>query len=689
MKNLNIIKSKFNFFTMIILSMALFFVSCEELQEEVEDPTQVEIAADAGSDVSAEVGTEVTLDGTNSTISEGTISYLWEFSSIPSGSTAQLNDATTSSPSFTPDVAGDYVVQLTVSSGDVSDTDEVTVTATETAPQTVEVSGTIDSDATWSDQVSDPSIPDYKVTGDLSLEATLTIEAGVLIHVAENVGIWVNKNGTLISNGESGSTVTITSTNEAGEIRWKGIFINSSSTQNSMAFTEIMYAGNSDFGSFSNFVDVPAAIGLYDDGKLNLTNSTVSNSGGYGMYIRYGILNSFSNNTFSDNDRADVGLNINQANMMDAGSAFGNGVEIFGSTSSQDVTLASLDGEMPYMITGNIYIKSVFEISAGAQLFFYEDKKLDVESDGTIKINGTEDNRVLMASEDTASELRWKGVFVRSTSAQNTIKYADITFAGSSNFGDFANFVDVPAGIGLTNSAKLELLNTNVRNSGGYGMYIRYGELTSFSSNSFSSNTNAAIGLNSTQAANIDGQTLFSNNGWDGVEIFGSSINDELTWTNLSGDASYHIIGNVSVASGGLTIDPGTKMEFDEDVKLDVNSDAYLIASGTSSNMITFTTSNEAGQIYWKGIKFGSQDARNELNYVHIKFGGGAEHDLSNFKDIKTAVSGNNNGNLTLTNSIIENSEGYGVYFQGSINDIESAGANNTFTNNPSGNFYN
>lgn len=278
---------------------------------------------------------------------------------------------------------------------------------------------------------------------------------------------------------------------------------------------------------------------------------------------------------------------------------------------------------------------------------------------------------------------------MRSTSAQNTIKYADITFAGSSNFGDFANFVDVPAGIGLTNSAKLELLNTNVRNSGGYGMYIRYGELTSFSSNSFSSNTNAAIGLNSTQAANIDGQTLFSNNGWDGVEIFGSSINDELTWTNLSGDASYHIIGNVSVASGGLTIDPGTKMEFDEDVKLDVNSDAYLIASGTSSNMITFTTSNEAGQIYWKGIKFGSQDARNELNYVHIKFGGGAEHDLSNFKDIKTAVSGNNNGNLTLTNSIIENSEGYGVYFQGSINDIESAGANNTFTNNPSGNFYN
>ena len=220
-------------------------------------------------------------------------------------------------------------------------------------------------------------------------------------------------------------------------------------------------------------------------------------------------------------------------------------------------------------------------------------------------------------------------------------------------------------------------------------MYLRYGELTSFSSNSFTDNTSAAIGVNSTQASNIDNSTAFSGNGWDGVEIFSSSINDELTWTDLSGDASYHIIGDVSIASGGLTIDPGTKMEFDEDVKLDVNSDGYLSASGNSSNMITFTTSNEAGQIYWKGIKFGSQDARNELNYVHVKFGGGAQHDLSEFKNIKTAVSGNNNGNLTLTNSVIENSEGYGVYFQGSINDIESAGANNTFNNNPSGNFYN
>ena len=87
--------------------------------------------ANAGPDQSVDVGTAVTLDGTGSSDPDGDpLSYNWAFVSRPSGSSASLSGASTATPTFTPDVEGDYLVELTVSDGNGgSDTDQVTVTA--------------------------------------------------------------------------------------------------------------------------------------------------------------------------------------------------------------------------------------------------------------------------------------------------------------------------------------------------------------------------------------------------------------------------------------------------------------------------------------------------------------------------------------------------------------------------------
>ena len=62
----------------------------------------------------------------------GTVTYAWTFSSRPTGSTATLTGANSSSVSFTPDKAGEYVLLCTVtdSSGQVSDSAKITVRAT-------------------------------------------------------------------------------------------------------------------------------------------------------------------------------------------------------------------------------------------------------------------------------------------------------------------------------------------------------------------------------------------------------------------------------------------------------------------------------------------------------------------------------------------------------------------------------
>ncbi len=87
--------------------------------------------ANAGPDQSVYVGSTVTLDGSGSSDADGDpLNYTWTLQSGPAGSSAELVDAGTVAPSFTPDVAGDYVVNLTVSDGESSsNTDSVKIQA--------------------------------------------------------------------------------------------------------------------------------------------------------------------------------------------------------------------------------------------------------------------------------------------------------------------------------------------------------------------------------------------------------------------------------------------------------------------------------------------------------------------------------------------------------------------------------
>ena len=91
--------------------------------------------ADAGPDISVDTGDMVVLDGNDSSDLDGdTLTYLWSFTSKPSGSVAVLVSQTMATPSFTADKDGIYTVSLTVNDGTVDSVpDSVLVTAA-TAP---------------------------------------------------------------------------------------------------------------------------------------------------------------------------------------------------------------------------------------------------------------------------------------------------------------------------------------------------------------------------------------------------------------------------------------------------------------------------------------------------------------------------------------------------------------------------
>lgn len=93
-------------------------------------PDQIEITvavgdvapvAVAGPDQQVSTGQVIMLTGAGSTDPNGDpLTYSWRFQCLPAGSTATLADAATGHPSFTADVAGQYVVSLVVNNGALS-----------------------------------------------------------------------------------------------------------------------------------------------------------------------------------------------------------------------------------------------------------------------------------------------------------------------------------------------------------------------------------------------------------------------------------------------------------------------------------------------------------------------------------------------------------------------------------------
>ena len=100
------------------------------------DTTNSAPVADAGPDqAGVPLGVPVILDGSGSSDPDGQpLSYAWSLISSPPGSLATLSGADGVAPDFTPDLVGDYVVQLIVSDGFVDSAPDSVVVSTANEP---------------------------------------------------------------------------------------------------------------------------------------------------------------------------------------------------------------------------------------------------------------------------------------------------------------------------------------------------------------------------------------------------------------------------------------------------------------------------------------------------------------------------------------------------------------------------
>lgn len=636
------------------------------------------------------VGNAIQFSGANSSDPEGdNLTYLWEVTSAPSGSAPTLVNEETVTLDFTADLVGEYTISLTVDDGNGNQSTADVTIAAEVSP--VIIDSDVIEDTTWEDVYEDPSLPDYQIIGNISISAYLTIDPGVNVILDENVQIYVGSGGVFDANGTSENRVKFTSSNiDAGQL-WKGLFIQSSDQRNSIEYTTIEYAGNSEM-SFGSSADYRANIGLDEGGYLNIENSTISNSAGYGVHVNddQSDLGTFSNNVFENNNRAISVRAINVAK-LDGATSFNNNanadVEIFGSTlpDTENVTWNKLNGSTQYRVSGDVNINGNLTIAEGSNFVFDQDVYFSINSGASILADGGESNTITFTSSNISGGLHWQGIYISSSNQNNTLNNVEVSYAGNSEWA-LASSADYKANIALDAGGFLNLTNSSISNSDGYGLHVNddLSDLGTFSSNNFSDNQ-TAISLNAFHVSKIDGATTFSNNSQGEVEIFGSSLVPEetVTWNKLNGTAKYIIDGNLDI-NGNLTIAAGAYFEAREDRHIQI--DGSIIAEGSDGNEITFTSTSG---IKWEGLRIASSNANNKLDYVIISNGGFSDMPFPSNADFKCNLGVFTNSVINITNSQFTDSSGYGIAIDqsggASVNDVQAGSANNTFSNNTSG----
>lgn len=661
----------------LLAAIPLIFSSCSDTSTgpNSSDPTLEAVIS--YSPQSPGVGEQVTLDGTGSK-DDQSIGYdtEWSFVSKPTNSTATISNTTQSTTTFTPDVAGDYVVKLQISnaSESVSDEAETTISVTASDAKYVELSGSIDTDRTLEDIFTDPTKKDYLVTGDLEVNARLTVEPGVVIHFQEGLGMKVRSNGKLVAAGEAGNKIVFTGTSQSVNGYWQGINVYSNSVENKISHAEISYAGSKSAGTY-----FAAAALTVDQAKVQLTDVTISNSGEYGIQTRRsGSEFPMQNMVFEQNDSDHAYVHISQIGYFDAASSFDGGhVTAFGGDTAGDMTIADLNGAK-YKVNDFVEFSDNITIDAGAEFEFIADAGIDINPGSVIKAQGTADNKIIFTGTSKTPGA-WRGIFIGSSSVENIFEHVDISYGGSTNMATYFDKTNM-----VIDQAKVTLRNVSFTGSAGYGIQTRRnGSDFSLENCSFDNNASHHMRIHPTQVSFIDNQTNF--NGGD-VEVYGGDTQTagSETWSNLN-NGTYYFSASVSIENA-VSIEAGTQFEMGADVVLTItggSTPGVIKAIGTSTSPIVFTGRSKVKGA-WAGILISSGSLDNKMDHVKIEYGGG--------KDLATYMAaGNlgvyNDGYLNISNSSIENSANYGIIVRESRSAVMDA-SGISYLNNDNTNLY-
>jgi len=298
--------------------------------------------------------------------------------------------------------------------------------------------------------------------------ATLTVHPGVEMTFASGLGLV--SNATLSAEGTAANPITMTATagnEEAGW--WAGIGIYSDNPNNRLDHVEVRHAGGTVVGDALEAANVVVGVRA----ALTLTNSTIAESGAFGVYLDKADaeLDGFSDNSFSENADAPVYIPFDEIGDIDTGSTFADGttVRVLGTgLSGGSVTVDPLRGDTPYRFTSTPAVNNSTEmtIEPGVEMTFASDVGFQVQS--TLSAEGTPADPITMtATAGNAQRGWWRGIAFYSDNPNNLLENVEVRHAGRGTLG----VVPEAANVAVAVDAALQLSNSTVTESGRHGVF--------------------------------------------------------------------------------------------------------------------------------------------------------------------------------------------------------------------------
>lgn len=551
------------------------------------------------------------------------------------------------------------------------------------------VTANITTNTTWT-LAGSPYIIENDI--DVSKDATLTIEAGVEVRAKDARGL--NIYGTLNAQGTAAQPIIFTSEANTSGGQWDGLWFSAASGnvgKGTLDYVDIRYGGD----NYANLY-------LYTGANVTLTNSTIESSSGYGIYAPYestltvnqstiksnknvGIYvnNNAStidiqNTTFQSNENYPLRVFPNQINSVTNNTFTGNTpnhILLAGGSFDANATWSNTNTVDAYELENTVTVNpsAVLTIDKGVTVKGRTYKGIQVN--GELKVQGTAAEPIVFTSVTDTTAGQWAGIRFDGYSGnvgKGTLDYVTVRYGGYSLGGYQAN-------VSITNEANVTMSNSTIASSSESGVYV-YKSIATLSTNIFSTNDGVGVYVydsdttiqcqNSTFQSNKsypmrvyaeDIQNVLSNtftgNTPNRLLIAGGSISTNTTWRKNDLTA-YELEGTVTVNSAAvLTIEPGVTVMGRDSKGLQINGE--LLAQGTASNQIIFTsTSNNAGG-QWSGLRFNGYAGnvgKGTLAYVTVRYGG------DSMDGHQTNISAYYGADVSITNSTIASSSAVGLY---------------------------
>ncbi len=330
----------------------------------------------------------------------------------------------------------------------------------------------------------------------------------------------------------------------------------------------------------------------------------------------------------------------------------GSQVEVLSGELSENRTLPNVSSGIDYIIDGwlNIEGNALLTIEPGVKIVFANIYSgIKVGTNAGLKMSGTLEMPIILTGPvNNNNKGAWYGIEYNSNRADNVMNFVQIINAGASG--------SVGAVI-INDNAQLKIANSIIDRSAQSGLFIYEGNLAEFNGNTIRDCDNFPIDAdNMMNLQNLNANNAFIGNTNNMVNV---NYSPQLEQNCIFKEITIPYLVNGFATNSNVVIEAGVNIKFKSQSIFDIYPSGKVSAIGTAQKPIIMEgLEGDAG--YWGGIYLNS-GRDNIISYCNISGGG---YDTWN---MRSNIAMWDNSKLTISNSVISNSTGYGFQYSSYI----------------------